>query len=219
MKITKNNMSAATEPKKYVFFPFAIYDAMDEFVGNDMVRFELSDSQLKKVAKVMMEKNGGYPVDMDKLGWLQKIVSDRAYTSDYKRVLDEEDWDAEWYAVFSYDMPEELIEYAEEFVTFKDVSQKSYVNVTGTEESCNFGYRISKNAYNAMKEVLTSKVDDRGDFDLLKEQYPEIYNEVAPDALEQGFKWAMSRYNIETTAYLKEFPVEIYREISCEDVI
>lgn len=213
---TKNNtaMNKTAEAKKYVFFLFAIYDAMDECMGEDMVRLELTEDDIRKVAEIMMEKNGGYPVDMDMLPWLQKQASKKVLKEDYKKVLEEDEWDSDWYMALNCVMPAELIVYAQEYITFKDVTQNVYVNVTGEEEVYTFGYRISRNAYKAMVEVLSTKVDGKEDFEQLKERYPEVYDEIAPDAIEQGFKWAMSSYHVETQAYLKEFPIEIYTELN-----
>ena len=218
MNTVSNNMSAATESKNYVFFPFYIYNDDDEFVKGDSARLELTEDVIKRIAAEMEQENAGYPVEMSGLMWLQQMVAEQVYNEDIERVLPGEEDYSDYYVSFGQQMPDELVKYADKYVRFKGVTQTFYINNDGEEVKDSFLYQISKKAFDAMVEVLTTRDDSKSDYQQLKERFPEIYNEVAGDPLEQGLKWSIAHYDEPKEVTLKEFPIEIYGKAGLIDL-
>lgn len=181
-------------------------------VADDTLSIKVSEDELKEVASIM-EKNGGYPVDMCELESLHDRIMEKVYVDEINRLFPDEE-DFEDYSAVLYDaMPLDLRFAAQEYIKYKDVDQTFYLDVDGKEVRDSFLLRVTQNAFTKMVEVANSDKHDKSDFDLLKEYAPEAYNEMTELIFEWAYKYSVREYGEPKPCVLKEFPYQVYESL------
>lgn len=204
MKKNKKNMSESVT----IYSPYEIYKD-GEFVQSAMHEKDFNEDELKAVAEVL-ERHGGYPVEMCELQELSGELMESIYVDELNDLYPNLDDNSCLEAYLCEEMPTELIEAADKFVKYKDVDQDFYLDVDGEEVKSSFLLRISNDAFCKMKKIVTSGSYDKSDFDMLKELEPETYQEVAELVFEWAFKYSMRVYDAEKPCVLKNFPYQVY---------
>ena len=200
----KNN---ETEPVT-IYFPYEIYKD-GELVEKALTDKDFEEEDLKAVAEVL-EKHGGYAVEMCELQELSQELTETIYTQELEEFFPDEDDCSCFEVCLCEEMPVELIEAADKYVKYKDVDQDFYLDVDGEEVKSSFLLRISNDAFCKMKKIVTSGSYEKSDFDMLKELEPEAYQEVAELVFEWAFKYSMRVYDAEKPCVLKNFPYQVY---------
>ena len=200
----KNN---ETEPVT-IYFPYEIYKD-GELVEKALTDKDFEEEDLKAVAEVL-EKHGGYAVEMCELQELSEELTETIYTQELEEFFPDEDGCSCFEVCLCEEMPVELIEAADKYVKYKDVDQDFYLDVDGEEVKSSFLLRISNDAFCKMKKIVTSGSYEKSDFDMLKELEPEAYQEVAELVFEWAFKYSMRVYDAEKPCVLKNFPYQVY---------
>ena len=200
----KNN---ETEPVT-IYFPDEIYKD-GELVEKALTDKDFEEEDLKAVAEVL-EKHGGYAVEMCELQELSEELTETIYTQELEEFFPDEDDCSCFEVCLCEEMPVELIEAADKYVKYKDVDQDFYLDVDGEEVKSSFLLRISNDAFCKMKKIVTSGSYEKSDFDMLKELEPEAYQEVAELVFEWAFKYSMRVYDAEKPCVLKNFPYQVY---------
>jgi len=194
-----------------ICFNYRIFKGED-VVADDTVKVCVPEEEIKNAAAIM-EKNGGYPVDMCELESISSLVLEDIYVKEIERLFPYED-DFEDYYVELYDsMPLDLRFAAQEYIKYKDVDQTFYLDVDGKEVRSSFLLRVTQNAFNKMVEVANSDKHDKADFDILKEYAPEAYKEMTELIFEWAFKYSIREYGEPKTCMLKEFPYQVYENL------
>ena len=204
MKKNKKNMSESVT----IYFPYEIYKD-GELVEKALTDKDFEEEDLKAVAEVL-EKHGGYAVEMCELQELSEELTETIYTQELEEFFPDEDDCSCFEVCLCEEMPTELIEAADKSVKYKDVDQDFYLDVDGEEVKSSFLLRISNDAFCKMKKIVTSGSYDKSDFDMLKELEPEAYQEVAELVFEWAFKYSMRVYDAEKPCVLKNFPYQVY---------
>ena len=206
-KNTQNDMKTTK-----VCFNYFIYDGDDEEVANDLLELELDKENLMEVASIM-EEHGGYPVEMCELQSLESWILDTIYEDEFERLFpDVEDFDG-YYVEIAQDMPQELILAAQEYIKYRDVDQTFYLDMNGTEVKSSFLLRVSQSAFDKMREAVLSGPHDKSDFEVLKEQAPDAYQEISELVFEWAFKYSVREYGEPKLCILKEFPYQVYENL------
>ena len=211
MKKTTNNKKQMMKNRKF-YFNYRIFKG-DNMVADEAIEFSISEDEIKKVAAIM-EKNGGYPVDMCELESISNRVLDDIYVNELTSLFpEEEDYD-DYYVELYEAMPQDLRLAAEEYIQYKDVDQTFYLDVDGQEVKKSFQLRVSQNAFNKMIEVANADKHDKHDFDMLKEQAPDAYKEMTELIFEWAYKYSIQQYGEPKVCVLKEFPYQVYESLS-----
>ena len=86
-----------------------------------------------------------------------------------------------------------------------------------------FGRSLSESLYQLGADVLAVDCDeelinilleDKHDFDILKEQAPEAYKEMTELIFEWAYKYSIQQYGEPKVCILKEFPYQVYESLS-----
>lgn len=177
-----------------VIFPYdVLYDG--GFTFSEMIKVKLSEKDILAAAD-KFRKNGGFPVELCALESIVEKVEEEIYTGDLYTHF-EDDCDYELISVeLAPQIPQELVDAVEQYLDTKDVTLACYSEKDGKEEQRMERVTISKDAFNTMHGIVELGRNDKTDFGLLKELFPDIYEQVK----------ALSPAGSE----LREFPFEIY---------
>ena len=181
-------------------------------VADEMLKHSVTDEEIKEVAAIM-ERNGGYPVEMRELEKLSDQILEDIYIDEITRLYpDEEDYD-DYYVELNEVMPQNLLMAAQQYIKYKDVDVTFYLDVEGSEVSSSFLLRVTQNAFDKMREVAKSGPHYKSDFDVLKEQAPEAYKEMSDLIFEWAYKLCIRDYGEAKPCVLKEFPYQVYENL------
>lgn len=199
--------------KKYtVPFSFNMFNA-DELVFSGVHVMNVSEADVKAVAKVLQEKNGGHPVELVDAGNISdKVLEDIYVTEVADRVPEEADLDAVSVEL-QQDMPQELIAAVEEHLLLKSADVKYYATVNGEEKTGTAPLGLSIPTFRKMVAAVSENHAGLSDFDFLKENAPEAYDEVLDLVSEWAFKECLTRYGVEVKATVAEFPLQVYEYV------
>lgn len=177
-----------------ITFPYDVqYDGNYKF--SDMIKVKLSEKEILEATE-LFRKNGGFPVEFCALEKITDKVYDLIFTDDLLDHFDE-DGDFDLVSVeLDPEMPEELRDAIDSYVFTKDVNLGYYTIEDGKETRNSKLVSISKEVFNAMLAVVELGRDDKPDFGLYKDIFPELHEQVS----------ALSPAGSE----LREFPFEVY---------
>lgn len=173
--------------------------------------FDITDSWARYAAQVM-EQNGGHPVELCTLTKLEEQLMDDILVWDV--VNNFPDADIEDLDVYlQEEMPQELIDAAEKYLTEKLASVALYYNVNGEEVKSQCVMGLKPSIFNAMVEAVENHADTSTDFEFLKTFAPEAYKEIWYLAEEWGYKETTTRYGTPCPVEIREFPTEVYDQV------
>jgi len=208
MKTKKQNQEKRTVE---ILVNYRVYKG-EEMVADEMLKHSVTDEEIKEVAAIM-ERNGGYPVEMRELEKLSDQILEDIYIDEITRLYpDEEDYD-DYYVELNEVMPQNLLMAAQQYIKYKDVDVTFYLDVEGSEVSSSFLLRVTQNAFDKMREVAKSGPHYKSDFDVLKEQAPEAYKEMSDLIFEWAYKLCIRDYGEAKPCVLKEFPYQVYENL------
>jgi hypothetical protein len=194
-----------------ISFPFEIYNN-GEFIDNAILERTFDENELKALAEIL-EKHGGYAVDMcDLEDFYEELTETANYDELDELYPDEEDFSG-YRSYLCDEMPSDLIEAVDKYVKFKDVDQDFYLDVDGEEVKSSFLLRISNDAFNKMKQIVAGDPYDKSDYEMLKEKAPEAYEEIANKVSEWASEYCMKIYNSEKPCTLKNFPYQVFENM------
>lgn len=194
--------------KNNITFSFAVLNG-SEIIAQEILTIGLSDREIRHTAAVM-DKNGGYPVEMAALENLTDKILEEIYVNKLPELLPE---DAELDNIFVQiqgKMPDELVEAAERYIHLKNVTIAYYLQKDGEEIKREAGFGISPAEFNAMRKAILSEETRETDFDLLKVLFPEEYRKVAELVEEWAYKESVTQFGRPLPVNLKEFPYQVY---------
>lgn len=190
-----------------------VNDITRDMIHMGIVALELNDKELAKVAKAITD-NGGFAVTLPEIIWLDERVCELAM-DDYQRYYADEDFD--WNdvrLVIDEDLPQELVDAATEKYDNLIVDCHFYFTKDGKEQMQTMQLGVTRDVFQAMIDVVKLGRTIGTDFDNLKEVNPEAYAHSGEWALEYAFKWGMTHYECDIHAYLKEFPYQVYENVT-----
>lgn len=181
----------------------------NEILHIGSVSVELTADDIKRVGE-QMQANGGIPVDLCEVTWLDERVSEAAIMEFASICSDDVDWDDTTTEV-SNRLPQELVSAAGQYVTLKFVDCHYYYMLNEAEQVGTCRMSITPEVFDQMVEVLSKQAALPGtDFDKLQAANPEAYAHSGAWALEYAYKEGITRHNCDIHAYLKEFPLQVY---------
>ena len=150
----------------------------NETVDRKSMEVEVTDKQLREMAKVM-ENNGGFAPEFSVFQHVYDYLCEECFM-DYQENYapdDEDFWD-----IYSIDLgdslPDELLQAAEKYVRYKEVDIVYYYENDGEGKTGNALVQLPSATYRAMVEAARTKPSEREDFAHLKETFPHVFDEV-----------------------------------------
>ena len=177
----------------------------DETIDRKSMEVEVTDKQLREMAKVM-ENNGGFAPEFSVFQDVYDYLCEECFM-DYQENYapdDEEFWEQNSIDL-GEQLPDELLQAAEIYVKHKEVNIIYYYEEEGAEKTGNALVQLPSATYQAMVEAAKTKLSEKEDFAHLKDTCPKVYDEVkklvaneAGDAI--------------TDFILKEFPYQVLEQ-------
>ncbi len=198
--------------KTFSFNYQLVNDITNEMIHMGTVVLELSDKELAKVAKAITD-NDGFAVSLPEITWLDERVYELAIDDCYNYADDDFDWD-DARIVLEEDLPHELFDATTGKDDLVTVDCHFYFMKDGKEQMQTLQLGVTRDVFQAMIDVVKLGRTIGTDFDNLKEVNPEAYAHSAEWALEYAFKWGMTHYECDIHAYLKEFPYQVYENVT-----
>lgn len=193
-------------------FSFTLFNG-ESILCSDIINASLSEADVKAVASAMMQRNGGHPVELVDAGTLTDKISDQIINDVLVvRFPDLESYD-DVYVELQGDMPAELVAAADEYITVKSADVKYYASVDGKEYDGIAPLGLTPAVFNAMVEAASKNHQGLSDFDFLKEEAPEAYDQILDWTKEWAFKENMSRHGVMVDAEIREFPLQVYERL------
>ena len=185
---------------------YEVYDLnTDETIDRKSMEVEVTDKQLREIAKVM-ENNGGLAPEFSVFQDVYDYLCEECFM-DYQENYapdDEEFWEQNSIDL-GEELPDELLQAAEIYVKHKEVNIIYYYEEEGVEKTGNALVQLPSATYKAMVEAAKTKLSEKEDFAHLKDTCPKVYDEVkklvaneAGDAI--------------TDFILKEFPYQVLEQ-------
>ena len=177
----------------------------NETIDRRSMTVEVTDKQLKEMAKVI-ENNGGYAPEFSVFQKMYEYLIEECF-EDYQFKVDPDDeyfWE-ENDVDLGEEVPDELLQAAEKYVKFKEVNIIYYYKVEGEEKTGNALVKLPTATYWAMVEVAKTMPSEKENFAHLKDTCPKVYDEVIQlVANEAG--------DANTAFTLKEFPYQVLEQ-------
>lgn len=193
-------------------FSFTLLNG-ESVLCNDIFNASLSEADVKAVAAAMMQHNGGHPVELVDAGTIIDKVSDQIIGDVLiERFPDLECYD-EVYVELQEDMPAELVAAADGYISSKAADVKYYASVDGKEYDGIAPLGLTPEVFNAMVEAASKDHHGLSDFDFLKEDAPEAYDQILDWTKEWAFKENMRIHGIKVDAEIREFPLQVYERL------
>lgn len=173
----------------------------NETIDRKTMVVELTDRQIREMAKVM-EDNGGYAPELSVFQHLYEYLIDQSFDhyEDYVPVDDDDFWEKNNIDLDEV-LPNGLLKAAEKYVRFKDVNIIYYYEDGGVEKSGNALVHLPTATYWTMVEMAKTKTSESDDFAHLKDTSPHIFDEVR--------RLVAERAGDVTIFVLREFPYQI----------
>ena len=199
--------------KNFSFNYQLVNDTTSEMIHMGTVALELKDNELTQVAEAITN-NGGFAVSLPEISWLDERVGALA-VDDYQFNFADDNFDWENVRlVLDENLPQELVDAATEKDDLISVDCHFYYMKDGKEKMETVLLGVTRDVFKAMIEVVKLCRTIGTDFDNLKDVNPEAYARSGEWALEYAFKWGMTHYNCDIHAYLKEFPYQVYENVT-----
>lgn len=191
--------------KKFTF-NYSIFCG-EKTIYNGQIVANVCDNELLKIAKTMVRTNGGFPCPMEAYSQLMERLWDIA-AEDYESNCDDVDWD-EIYLLIDNDMPKDLIDAVNPFVTKRTLTIPYYITIAGEESRSFVTMDVNKDVYESMLSIAKSE-HDLTDFDQLRKLHEVLYHGIIYDMsyLLEGIENEGDDF-----VTLKEFPHEVYENI------
>lgn len=190
-----------------------VNDITSEMIHMGSVALELTNEEVAKVAKAITD-NGGFAVAMPDITWLDERVCELAMDEYQRDYADEDfDWD-DASIILNENLPQELMDAATEKEDNMIVDCHFYFIKDNKEQMQTKQLGVSRKVFQAMIDVVKLGKTIGTDFDNLKDVNPEAYAHSGEWALEYAFKWGMAHYECDIHAYLKEFPYQVYENVT-----
>ena len=190
-----------------------VNDITSEMIHMGAIALELNDKELVKVTRAITD-NGGFAVSLPEITWLDERVG-RLAMDDFlcNYAGDDFDWD-DARLILDEELPQELVDAATEKYDNLIVDCHFYFMKDGKEQMQTMQLGVTRDVFQAMIDVVKLGRTIGTDFDNLKEVNPEAYAHSGECALEYAFKWGMTHYECDIHAYLKEFPYQVYENVT-----
>lgn len=190
--------------------PFS-YDVINgsEIIARKAISVSLSEKEIRQVASIM-DGNGGHPVEMAALESLTDKIEEEIYANKLQDILPEDADHNNVIVILQENMPDELVEAADQYVRLKDVTIAYYYQKDGEEIKREGEFGISPAEFNAMRKAVLSGETRDTDFALLKDLFPEEYRKATDLVEEWAFKESVTRFGRPIPIKLKEFPYQVY---------
>ena len=208
MRTKKQNQEIGTVE---FFMNYRIYKG-EEIVANETHKSVVTEKEVKEVASIM-ERNGGYPVEMCDLESLSDQILNDIYINEITSLFPDEKDFSDYHVELDETMPQDLRMAAQRYIKYKDVDLVFYLDVDGTEKRNSFLLQVTQNAFDKMREVVLSGPHNKTDFDVLKEKAPEAYKEMTELIYEWAYKLCVREYGEAKPCILKEFPYQVYENL------
>ena len=182
---------------------YEIYNVdTNEIFDRKNIELEVTDRQLREMAKVM-EDNGGYAPELSVFQKFYEYIIEKCIEEyDYNYAPNDEDFWEEYSIDFGEELPDELLQAVEEYVKYKEVSIIYYFEEEGEEKNGNALVQLPNSIYWTMVEAAKTKPSEKEDFEHLKDTCPKEFEEV-----EQLV--ASKADDAQTDFILKEFPYQV----------
>ena len=158
---------------------YEVYDLnTDETIDRKSMEVEVTDKQLREIAKVM-ENNGGLAPEFSVFQDVYDYLCEECFM-DYQENYapdDEEFWEQNSIDL-GEELPDELLQAAEIYVKHKEVNIIYYYEEEGVEKTGNALVQLPSATYQAMVEAAKTKLSEKEDFAHLKDTCPKVYDEV-----------------------------------------
>ena len=158
---------------------YEVYDLnTDETIDRKSMEVEVTDKQLREMAKVM-ENNGGFAPEFSVFQDVYDYLCEECFM-DYQENYapdDEEFWEQNSIDL-GEELPDELLQAAEIYVKHKEVNIIYYYEEEGVEKTGNALVQLPSATYQAMVEAAKTKLSEKEDFTHLKDTCPKVYDEV-----------------------------------------
>ena len=181
-------------------------------IAQEILSVKLTEKELRQVAEVM-DTNGGHQVELCALEKLTERLQEEIFTKQLPEILPE---DTEWeniYVELQEDMPQELVEAADQYVRMKSVTFVYFIQKDGTELKREGEFGISPKAFAAMRKTALSEEARESDYELMQRLFPKEYEEVTELVKEYAFKECVRDFGQGFPAVLKEFPYQVYTNL------
>ena len=185
---------------------YEVYDLnTDETIDRKSMEVEVTDKQLREIAKVM-ENNGGLAPEFSVFQDVYDYLCEECFM-DYQENYapdDEEFWEQNSIDL-GEELPDELLQAAEIYVKHKEVNIIYYYEEEGVEKTGNALVQLPSATYQAMVEAAKTKLSEKEDFAHLKDTCPKVYDEVKKLVANEAGD-AMTNF------ILKEFPYQVLEQ-------
>lgn len=196
-------------------FNYRIENTQNEVTGIYSFDAQVTDRMMEKVVEAMIA-NDGFHVELDDVAKLGDEVFDQALMQhgDFLNSDDEFYWEKN-NLVLDEKLPDELLADAERMLGYKNMYFDYYYILDGEEHKHSDLCGITNASFNAMVHAVSQLPQGVNAFDFLKTLAPEAYEEIAGIVLvEAAFKYGMREYNKNIHAYLKDFPYQVYENVT-----
>lgn len=177
----------------------------NETIDRKSMDLEVTDMQIRELAKVM-EENGGFAPELSVFQNLYEYLIDECinYYQAYFAPDDDEFWEKNTIE-FGDKLPEELLQEAEKYVRHRDMIINYYYEDNGENKTGNAFVHMPSAIYWTMVEATKTKPSEKDDFDHLKDTCPIMYDEVRQLV-------AQKTEDGKTNFILKEFPYQVLEQ-------
>ena len=185
---------------------YEIYNVnTNETIDRKSMEVEVTDKQLREMAKVM-ENNGGYAPVFSAFLNIYGYLTEECINNyqEYYAPDDDEFWEKNTVDL-GEELPEELLQAAEKYVKHKEVNIIFYYEEEGEEKTGNALVKLPTATFWTMVEAVKTKTSESDDFAHLKETFPKIFNEVR-------LLVAKEAGNANADFILKEFPYQVLEQ-------
>ena len=193
---------------KTISFSFDVFNG-NEIIAQDTLKYKLSEKELREVAAVM-DGNGGHRVDLCTLEKLTAAVEEEIYVNRLPEIVPEDGDFEDVYVQLQEEMPEDLVNAADEYVRLKEVTIVYYIQKDGEELKREGQFGISPKDYTAMKKTALSEEDRESNFSLMKKLFPKEYHNVVELVEENGYKECVRDFGQAFPVVLREFPFQVF---------
>lgn len=191
---------------KKIIFNYSVIK-YEECIFNGQFIAGISEAEIKDISETMVSTNGGFPCSMSSYEQLSDRLWNEA-VEDYLHQFVDVNLE-EIYLEIENDMPKELVEVVNPFITKRTVTVPYYVKL-GEKESHSFvTMDINKQTYESMLQIAKSE-HELTDFEQLRQDHSVLYHGIIYD-----MSYLLDDVTKESIDFvtLREFPHEIYENI------
>lgn len=177
----------------------------NETIDRQTMEVEVTDKQLREMAKVM-EDNGGFAPEFSVFQHIYDYLCEECiidYQENYAP-YDDDFWEKHNIEL-SDNVPEEMLQAVEKYIKNKEVNVIYYYEEDGEVRTGNALVKLPSATYRIMVETAKTKPSEKSDFEHLKDTCPEAFDEVIRlVASEAG--------GVQPHFILKEFPYQVLEQ-------